>query len=75
MNNETSGKYKKISDIKKAAEEEVDESEKDPLDPYSELVPPKETPMKKVFVWDPIQQAYNLGTYQKGDSLLEFEEI
>ena len=56
-------KYNKITDIKQQVEDEMKESEKEQVDPYSELIPPKETPMKKVFIWDPIKEEYNLGTY------------
>jgi hypothetical protein len=74
MGNEGDDNLQKVTDIKQALKEETGDSN-DPLDPYSELIPPKETPMKKVFVWDPHTEEYNLGSYQKGDSLLEFSEI
>lgn len=75
MNKKKGDNYNKVTDIKQKMEEETEEYSADKVDPYSELIPPKATPMKKVFVWDPINEEYNLGTYQKGDSLLAFEEI
>lgn len=77
MKNNLGTKYAKETDIKDLLKREIEGSaqKNDPNNPYKDLTPPKEGPMKKVFVWDPVKQEYNLGSYQKSDSILEFDEI
>ena len=52
-----------------------EEEELDLDNPYNILAPPKETDSKKVFVWDHKNQEYGLGSYKKGDSQIEVEEL